>query len=161
MSTVPDRLNVVREEKDKALFLRLSGAVIDGIDMNAVIGPINHAEVHVNCAEIKRLNSIGVKGWVKFFESLKTKGTKLFFSDCSIPIVEQLNMISNFFAHGQIESVQVPYLCAHCSNAFNATFSLDKIKSFNLNLPEMPCVSCKKPASFDDVPEDYFQFLER
>ena len=119
------------------------------------------AELLVNCKEIPRINSVGVKAWIKYFQSAQAKGTKLNFIECSTAIVEQINLISNFICGGVVESVYVPFAC-NSARASSWACSRRKIsRSLNLQLPELKCTKCGGKAVFDDIPEEYFGFLSR
>ncbi len=153
-------LNVIKEQKGPALVVRLSGSVEESVNLDQLIGP-PPAELHVICKEIPRINSVGVKSWIKYFQGAQTKGTKLKFLECSTAIVEQINLISNFTAGGQVESLYVPFACGNCKTELVGLYKSEDIKKLGGNIPDLKCSKCGGKASFDDIPEEYFSFLER
>ena len=153
-------LNVLKEQKGNVLVVRLVGSIEESVSFDALIGPPPQ-ELHVNCKEVPRINSIGVKAWIKYFSVLQQKGTRLRFQDCSTAIVEQINLISNFTCGGAVDSVYVPFSCGKCRGEFIAPFKVDDLKKIAMNLPELDCPKCSGKASFDDIPEEYFAFLSR
>lgn len=153
-------VNVLKEQKGNVLYVRLVGSVEESVNFETLLGP-PVGELHVNCKEVPRINSIGVKAWIRYFASLQQAGTRLKFLECSTAIVEQINLISNFTCGGVVESIYVPFSCGTCRGEFIALFKVDDLKKVAMALPELPCPKCSGKASFDDIPEEYFAFLSR
>lgn len=153
-------LNVVKEQKGSALLVRLSGSVEESVNFDQLIGP-PPPELIVSSKEIPRINSVGVKAWIKYFQSAQAKGTRLTFIECSTAIAEQINLISNFTCGGAVESIYVPFACTTCKSELVGLFKTADLKKLNLKLPELKCSKCGGKAVFDDIPEEYFGFLSR
>jgi anti-anti-sigma regulatory factor/DNA-directed RNA polymerase subunit RPC12/RpoP len=153
-------INVVKEQKGQALHVRLAGSIEESVNFDQLIG-IPPAELVVNCKEVPRINSVGVKAWIKYFQGVQARGTKLKFVECSTAIVEQINLISNFSVGGAVESIYVPFSCTHCKSELVGLFKTEDLKRLNLQLPELKCSKCGGKAVFDDIPEEYFGFLMR
>lgn len=153
-------VKVAKEQQGNALVVRLSGSIEESVNLEELVGQ-TPGEVIVNCKEITRINSVGVKGWIKYFSSLQAKGVKLTFQECSTAIVEQINLISNFICGGTVESVFVPFACSNCKSELIALFKVADLKAGDLNLPELKCTKCGGKAVFDDIEEEYFAFLDR
>jgi hypothetical protein len=153
-------LNVVKEQKGSAVLVRLSGSIEESVNFDQLIGP-PPAELIVSCKEVPRINSVGVKAWIKYFQGAQAKNTKLTFIECSTAIVEQINLISNFTCGGTVESIYVPFACTGCKSELVGLFKAADLKKLNLQLPELKCSKCGGKAVFDDIPEEYFGFLTR
>ena len=153
-------LNVTKEQKGNSLMVRLSGSIEESVNFDQLIG-IPPEELVVNTKEVPRINSVGVKAWIKFFQGTQAKGTKLKFIECSTAIVEQINLISNFVCGGVVESVYVPFACEKCKSELVGLFKTEDLKKLQLKLPELKCTKCGGRAVFDDIPEEYFGFLSR
>ena len=153
-------LNIAKEQKGSALLVRLSGSIEESVNFDQLIGP-PPAELIVNSKEVPRINSVGVKAWIKYFQGAQQKGTKLVFVECSTAIVEQINLISNFICGGAVESVYVPFACEKCRSELVGLFKVEDLKKMAMNLPELKCTKCGGKAVFDDIPEEYFGFLDR
>jgi len=156
-------VNVTKEQKGTALVVKLSGSIEENVSFDQLIGapPAPPGEIHVVCKEVTRINSVGVKAWIKYFSAAQGRGTKLKFQDCSTAIVEQVNLISNFTAGGAVESIYVPFSCQGCKSELVGLFKCDDLKKLNFKLPELKCSKCGNKAVFDDIPEEYFAFLMR
>lgn len=153
-------VNVIKEQKGTALVVRISGSVEESVNFDQLIGA-PAPEMHINCKEIPRINSVGVKAWIKYFQSAQQKGTKLRFLECSTAIVEQVNLISNFTCGGTVESMYVPFSCTGCRSELIGLFKVEDLRKIQLKLPELKCTKCGGKAIFDDIEEEYFGFMNR
>lgn len=153
-------IKVAKEVNGNALTLRLSGSIEETVNLDEMVGS-TPAEVRVDCKEITRINSVGVKGWIKYFQGLQGKNTKLTFFQCSTAIVEQINLISNFVCGGTVESIYVPFACSNCKAELIALFRTADLNPDSIQLPELKCTKCSNKAVFDDIEEEYFAFLSR
>jgi anti-anti-sigma regulatory factor len=153
-------LNVTKDLKAGVLSVRLSGSIEENVNFDQLLGA-PPTEMIVNCKEIPRINSVGVKAWIKYFQSCQAKGTKIKFVECSTVIVEQINLISNFTCGGTVESIFVPFSCVGCKSELVGLFKTADLKKIQLKIPELKCSKCGNKAVFDDIPEEYFGFLSR
>ncbi|MGE0614783.1 MAG: hypothetical protein AB7P04_04015 [Bacteriovoracia bacterium] len=151
-------LNVVKEQKGNVLLVRLTGSIEESVDFAQLIGQIGN-ELHVHCKGVPRINSVGVKAWIQYFKGLQAKGVKLKFIECSTAIVEQVNLISNFTCGGEVESIYVPFSCDNCKSELVGLFKTDALKKVEFQIPGLKCTKCGGQAVFDDIPEEYFNFL--
>jgi anti-anti-sigma regulatory factor len=153
-------INVIKEQKGDVLVVRLVGSIEESVVLDKLIGPPPPA-LDINCKGVSRINSVGVKSWIRFFQNCQAKGTKLRFLECSTPLVEQINLISNFLCNGTLESVYVPFSCSKCHSELVGLFRTEDLKKMNLIIPSLKCNKCGGKAEFDDIPEEYFAFLSR
>jgi len=153
-------LTLQKETKDGVLLVKLIGSVDESTKFDDLIGPVP-SEIRVVCKEIQRINSVGVKSWIKYFQGLRNKGIKITYVDCSTSIIEQANLVSNFLAGGEIESLYVPYSCTTCHSELIALFKAQDIKTNYHRFLQIKCTKCAGKAIFDDIPEEYFSFLNR
>ena len=92
---------------------------------------------------------------------MQAKKVKIKFQEVSTALVEQINLISNFTAGGEVESIFVPFSCTGCKSELAGLFKAVDLKKQQLKLPELKCQKCGGKAVFDDIPEEYFGFLMR
>lgn len=154
-------VNVVKEQVGNILNIRLVGSIEESVVFEELIGypgaPIT--ELHVNCKGVPRINSVGVKAWIKFFQAVHARGMKVIFLECSTAIVEQMNFISNFRCGGEVSSLFVPFSCEKCHSELVGLFQTEMIKKLQLKIPPLKCSKCGGRAIFDDVPDEYFGFM--
>jgi anti-anti-sigma regulatory factor/DNA-directed RNA polymerase subunit RPC12/RpoP len=153
-------VNISKEQKGTGLHIKLSGSIEESVNFDQLIGP-PQPEMHLHLKEIPRINSVGVKAWIKYFQGAQQKGSKLFLHECSTAIVEQINLISNFTCGGTVESIYVPFACGNCKSELVGLFKTSDLKKLNFQIPDLKCTKCSGKAVFDDIPEEYFGFLER
>ena len=151
-------INITKQNSGSALLVRLSGSIEESVNFDQQIGP-PPAELIVNCKEVSRINSIGVKAWIRYFQTCQAKKTKLKFVECSTAIVEQINLISNFICGGEVESIFVPFSCSTCKSELVGLFKVEDLKNLQFKLPDLKCTKCGGNVLFDDILEEYFGFL--
>lgn len=153
--------HVAKEGRGDTLLVKFTGNIEENVDFSAHIGNITLPKLDLVLKEIPRINSVGVKAWIKYFQSVTSKGTQVRFIECSTAIVEQINLVSNFTCGAKVESIYVPFCCQNCSTELLGLFRTDDLRRIGYKIPDMKCAKCGGPASFDDIPEEYFGFLDR
>ena len=133
------------------------------IDENADFAELKRrlkGNVVFHLADVRRINSCGVREWVNFVRDLP-QVQDLVFTHCSPAIVTQLNMIFNFRGTAKVRSFLAPYLCENC-NAEEEKL-LDVQQHFPTRdvrrVPDFKCDKCSTRMEFDDIPERYLSFL--
>jgi hypothetical protein len=153
-------VNITRELNGNKLTIRIGGPIEESVNFEELVGQLP-GELRVITKEVPRINSVGVKAWIKYFQGVAGKGVKVVFAECSTAIVEQINLISNFTAGGSVESIFVPFACNQCKSELVGLFACDALKAAQLQIPELQCSKCPGKAVFDDIPEEYLGFLAR
>jgi hypothetical protein len=114
-----------------------------------------------NLQDLTSINSSGVIGWLKFMTQVGTTH-KLIFEHCSPEFVDQMNMIPDFRMHADIRSVQRYYLCNDCgSEGKMSLINQIDFNAYGLLKDSLDCPRCKKPVSFADNDEDFFNFAKK
>ena len=108
------------------------------------------------------INSCGVREWVNAIKEISTE-KQLEFVECSLPMIKQFNMVTNFGGHGKIISFMAPYFCPQCNKQFERLIVLNEHLETMLNLrtPVFSCPQCGGKLEFDDLEDKYFQFILR
>lgn len=133
------------------------------IDENADFAELRRrleGSVVFHLADVRRINSCGVREWVNFVRDMPNVAD-LTFTHCSPAIVTQLNMIYNFRGHAKVRSFYAPYLCENCQREEEKLLDVQsQFPDGNLGaLPEFKCANCSQAMEFDDLPERYLSFL--
>jgi eukaryotic-like serine/threonine-protein kinase len=110
--------------------------------------------VTFDLAGVRRLNSEGVRRWIKFVGSLQNI-TALSFVRCSIPVVTQMNLIKGFVGAAQIRSFYAPFICEAVGKEEQHLLTPADVAAGHP--PTFPCEG--GVLELDDVPERYFAFL--
>ena len=152
-------LEAVTEQRNGIPYMKLTGVIDDSTSFEVTLGtppPV----LHLDCGQITRVNSRGIKMWMDYFGGARFRGTQLEFFDCSPAIIEQFNLISNFGCGGKVRSLQIPYTCSACATCFTKSFTVDEAKKMKKEVKDQPCPKCKAAGTFDDLPEMYLGFLK-
>jgi hypothetical protein len=139
---------------------QLEGAVDGAQDFHELL-PALSAGAAIDCEGVTRINSSGIKAWMKFFCAPNIITLTLRFEAVSIPLVEQLNMFRNFLGGGKVISMAVPFRCEACDLNFSNIFQSQDALRFKDKDAKEACTQCGKPARFDDLADEYFQFMGR
>jgi anti-anti-sigma regulatory factor len=151
-------LDIVKEQNGGILTVRMTGSIEESVDFDKLIGS-PPAELVVSTKGVNRINSVGVKAWIKYFQSVTQKGVKLRFIECSTAIVEQINLISNFTSGGEVESIYVPFTSEDDHSELVGLFKVSDLIKLNFEIPPLKNPKTGANAVFDDIPEEYFGFL--
>ncbi len=154
-------LQVVKEQRGEILLIRLIGSIEENVEFATLVGAISTSKMDVILKEVPRINSVGVKAWIRYFQSIAAKNIQLRFLECSTAMVEQINLISNFTCGGAVESIYVPFCCEKCNTELLGLFRTSDLKRIQFQLPALKCSKCGGASHFDDIPEEYFGFLTR
>ncbi len=111
-------------------------------------------------AEVDRVSSFGVKGWLQMLET--SRMTSCYFFRCSEAVINQITMMRNFCGPGHIHSLMVPYTCAHCGEEFGALYEAVADREYILGRSpaKVECPNCHDAAEMDDDPWSYFALDE-
>lgn len=149
-------MEAVKKDTPQGICVYLSGAIDETASFDQKIGPVSSA-LQVNCKGVSRINSIGVKSWVRYFSNLRKNGVKLKFVECSSAVIQQLEFFQNFIEPEEVDSLGVPLFCSSCRKNEERYFTVKELKASSFEVPAVKC-SCGGNLVFDDT-EEYFQAL--
>lgn len=148
------------EEGPGVMTVHFFGEIDENVDFSELRRRLKGA-VDFQLAEVRRINSCGVREWVNFVRDLPHV-TELTFTRCSPAIVTQLNMIYNFRGDAKIRSFYAPYVCENCNNEAEKLLDVETQFPEGGDIREVPsfhCDECNELMEFDDLPERYLSFL--
>ena len=154
-------IHVVKQQKGDIFSIKMTGSIEESVDFMALVGMPPTQRVEILLREVTRINSLGVKAWIKYFQTLQAKALQVRLVECSTAIVEAINSIVNFTCGATVESLYVPYVCKGCKTELLGLFRAADLKKFAFKIPPLTCSKCQSEATFDDIPEEYFGFLIR
>jgi len=151
-------LKIKRLDDEKVPNVELSGVIDEGADFSSM-SDVSSKEFHIDLNNVTRINSVGVRKWIKHLEGLTEKGIKLFFYRVSPAMTEQFNYISNFSCGGALISVAAPFHCVSCHKSVLLEKFRKEVFSNDFESSLLPCPYCKKNGlKFDDDLKGYFSF---
>ncbi|HET6612652.1 MAG TPA: hypothetical protein VFG83_11720 [Kofleriaceae bacterium] len=159
MAGNPGTLSWRIKERPSFTSVELSGELDENADFAELRRRLQGAVVF-HLAGIGRINSCGVREWVRFVRDLPNV-TDLVFTHCSPSIVSHLNMIYNFRGPATVRSFFAPYLCDSCGHEEEKLIDVKaQIERGDvLSPPAIACGACGEAMELDDLPERYLSFL--
>jgi anti-anti-sigma regulatory factor len=134
--------------------IRVSGAITEATDFSAALagGP---PRAVVDLSAVDRVNSYGVREWIRFLKTLVQAGVDVTLDGVSVPMVRQMNMIPQVRAGARVAAIDAPYYCPACDD--ERAVRLDAATRSPPATP--PCPTCGAAMDFDDVADGYFAFV--
>jgi len=111
-----NRLTVEASARDGFDHVVLRGTIDEHSPLAGELWPLRHAILVLTLARLSRINSSGVREWVRWMSELTARGVQVVLCECSPAVVSQLNMTANFAPGARIESFVVPFFCTPCSD---------------------------------------------
>lgn len=154
----------IEKNKDKnRMAYVLKGTIDENDDLPKLFGrPMQ--PVVVDCGSLKSINSLGIRSWINYFNSLPRKDIPLSFVNVPVFLVEQFNMLKDFGCGGTVESLMIPFRCSACGTGFSVVRTVNTIKKGDdISVPPEKCAKsgCSGNAAFDDLIDEFFMFLRR
>lgn len=147
-------------QKSPRAVLTLSGTIDERVDLVAATTEATGGELVLRLAGVDRINSNGVRLWVRWVESLEARGIRLLMEEVSPVLVAQLNSIRGFAGQrGVVVSVQAPFMCEACGSELTTTVDVRNLRNPPVVLAPR-CQDCGGATAFDDLESAYFAFLD-
>ncbi|GAC1351022.1 MAG: hypothetical protein NVS3B20_00550 [Polyangiales bacterium] len=143
---------------DSGLHVAISGEFTEDSNFNALLEACGSSKVVLDLADVRRINSCGVREWIDFVAALKRAGHLLAIERCSVPVVHQLNMIAGFGGSAEVRSVYCPYRCISCGADKDRLVELPAEKGDVVIEESIACTACGAEMEFDDLSEHYLSF---
>ena len=166
------KLTIATNTVEDVVFVKLSGVIDEDNTLARTTKKLAGRTVVLDLAEVKRINSCGVRDWVNWLSDLHAKGKSVILARCSPCIVTQLNLVNNFVGSAMVRSFFAPYYCAHCDLEVLCLLQVEDFAGQGMPKapmpgdPRAPGVQCPKRTpncdlEFDDIEAAYFAFLPR
>lgn len=141
----------VKQGKD-AIEVNLRGKITEIVELDASQIPAGRP-ILIDAGGVSNLNSLGVRNWVRFLDTLCAKSPQVALARFSPMLVFQASMISTFLSRARVVSFLSPWYCAECENTLEIEHGLQD------ELPHsVPCPKCKSPMEFDSDLDSYQTF---
>ena len=149
-------------EQSGAAVVALAGAINEDAELNlqALTKELaGKAKVVFNFANVKSINSLGVRAWVMFLRGLDD-GREIAFNECPPDVIMQINMIPSFLGRARVASFFTNYICENCDFTQKILIDTTALKPKTLPQPQA-CPKCKAEMETEELEEEYFAFLLR
>lgn len=156
----PQSLFVEVTEHGECLLVRMDGVVDEDSRLLDQLSDVSGAKLVLETSRIERLNSCGIRDWVKWIRELERRHNAIHLVACSPVMVMQINSVKNFCgAYGCVVTFEAPYHCEACG-AEKRESLLPSAIGGELQPPTMLCDGCGEAMEFDDLPATYFSFTK-
>jgi hypothetical protein len=139
----------------------LSGAIDENAPLEKIFADLAAAapaRMTVFMQGINRVNSIGVRNWVREITDF-TRNRPVRIEGLSYPLAMQANSVANLMGSAEIASCMAPYFCSLCeANRMVLVTRADCDAS--AAPPAKACADCGSAMEFDEV-DEYVYFLRR
>ena len=95
-------------------FLKVAGVIDEDNRLENSLKKLEGQTVVIDLADVKRINSCGVRDWVNWLTSLADQNRQAILVRCSPCIVTQLNLVHNFVGKAMVKSFFTPHFCPPC-----------------------------------------------
>lgn len=151
------KLTIEIEQRNDEVIYRFSGDVDEQLKQKDV-PRIRKSTIIFELAEINNFNSVGIREWIYLVQDISKLG-HLHFRNCSVAMVDQINMVPDSLGTGVIESFFAPYYCS-CGGEVNRLIVVKDSADLIVNkiAPTFNCENCGAKLEFDALEESYFLF---
>ena len=158
VSNIKTGITVRRIDEENTSTFYLEGAIDENAKFDKLLDRPKQ-NIIINFKAVEKINSVGVKRWIEILEKLP-KSSNLLYTECSVPVVTQMNMVTNFKGQGKIASFYAPYYCPQCDIEYKYLLNIQEhFLSRVLRAPAVHCVRCQTPLQFDELEVDYLQII--
>lgn len=150
---------VVSELKDKQR-VTLSGDLAGDIDSDLapLLRTIKKSHVIFDCRDVRHINSIGLKHWVRFLEGLQGKAS-VEFHNCPVFFIDYANMVPDLVESGAIVSFFAPLRCAPCNHSASILLLAEEV-DIEAGFGRHLCPKCNRALEPEVQSQDYLAFLD-
>jgi anti-anti-sigma regulatory factor len=145
-------------EQGPVLMVRLAGIINEDNHLQDHLNEVMNRKVVVNLSGVKRINSCGVRDWVRWIIQVESRENALYLTQVSPPLIGQINLVKNFCSNATVLSFQAPYRCPSCETESVQTLTTHSIED-GKPPPAAVCEACGEPLEFDALPGSYFAFV--
>jgi hypothetical protein len=156
-----EKLKIFVTTKGSLDYVRLCGVIDEDNNLMSVLPRLTREVAVVGLREVTRINSLGVRDWVNWMNSLDGVGKRVVLHECSTAVVSQINLVANFSGKSHIESFLAPYFCSTCDAERLRLIQTRRLTGDPPRAPRALCDQCDSLMTLDEVEESYFSFIPR
>ena len=156
-------LEIQTDTTKNPVVLTLRGNLVAGIgaQLSQALSTISSQQVIFDLADITIINSSGIGEWAEFLQEHMT-GKRFWFRRCTPNIVDTINLLPSFLAHGNVESMFVDFQCNKCSSEVRVEVNvLRDVTPAGEMRRKLNCDNCKKVMNTLFPEDDLFSFLSQ
>ena len=127
-------------------------------ELDDLLGKIEVKRVVFETSRVELINSLGIRSWITFVQTLRRRGVVLEYQKCTTSVVDCCNMHRSFALPGEVISLFVPMHCQKCGNRELQLAAASDIEE-NAPFPAGSCSVCKANLLVEVDLDTYLAFL--
>ena len=152
-----DKLSIDITETSEEVIYRFVGDVDESFRQKDV-PRIKKKKITFVLEQINNFNSCGIREWIYLVRDISDIGS-LRFVQCSVTMIDQINMVPDSLGKGAVESFYAPYYCECGGEVSRLIHVADSQLDLQMRqAPAFKCESCGRNLEFDALEESYFLF---
>ena len=146
---------------DSTTLYKFSGDLDEKFDGRKFVKPQTEI-VRIHLGALRTVNSVGVREWVYLMKEFSDLPTVIL-EDCSVAVVDQINIVPQMLGRATVESFFAPYYCPQCDEEVTCLIRCVDHKSRLLEkkAPFLKHDKCQADLEFDALEDCYFHQIER
>lgn len=148
-------------ESDDEIIFNFIGAVDENFKQEQ-LPRISKESITFDLSGIENFNSCGIREWMHLTRDFSKLGN-LKYKDCSVTMIDQINMVPDTAQGASIDSFYAPYYCESdgCVGEVNMLIKRNEHEAElrKHQAPEFKCEKCGNTLDFDALEESYFLFI--
>jgi len=138
-------------ERPRELLITVAGVVSE--EARLEVPDARGRRVIIDARGVERMNSMGVRNWIDFIDSLQQQTPEIIIRHLPPVMVSQASMITTFIGRSRVESFLSPWYCPRCEN------TLEQLHAFTDDLPHsIQCPKCRSAMELDWDRDAYLAF---
>lgn len=137
----------------------LSGDINGDSDFKDLLGYFMNPIVF-DLGGIRKIDSLGAKKWISLLGKMHDR--RIVLKNCSVSVVQQINMFPEFKGEASIQSFIIPMRCPACDeerDVLELTRVVTQAGYFDDLESRYFCTDCEQLLQCDEDPAEYFNFL--
>ena len=156
-------LDIQIKEDPSQTVVTLRGSLVAGAKaiMANAFKTVRSKQLVFDFEDITIINSSGIGEWSEFIGEHLAE-VSFSFRHCPPNVVDTINLLPSFLAHGHVESMFVDYQCGECNHEDRVELTLlrDVTPAGEIR-PKVACIKCKATMTTISPEDDLFGFFNQ
>ena len=153
-----ERLQIEKISDGDITCVRFEGLIDEAFEGRRLASSIRSKILIIHMGRVSKISSFGIREWSDFIKGAERVIEHIYLIECTVKVVDQVNMVAGFLGKARLVSFYGPYRCDYCDIDEDVLFQVDRdsaaIRSFDP--PKHVCETCARPQFFDEDPASFF-----
>ena len=146
---------------DDGLQVSIRGDISENaeVELNEILEKIEVNKVTFDTAKVELINSLGIRHWINFAQTLRRRHVAVTYQNCFPAIIECCNIYSSFALPGEVRSFHLPLCCKSCGRGSTILLNVENL-SADYQVPAKKCATCDGEMESEVDLETYLVFMK-